>query len=253
MSKRVSRLARRRKALGLTQEEVAAAADVDVSAIKRWELGKVRPSPKNRRALAEVLQVSLKELGALLEDHDSAVGIVELASDQGGRIGSYKNCLQDAQGEILVSGTSLLHITDDSKDLLARKLADSCSIRTLIMDPDWIEENSGLLTFLRDSRARKRFRYEIDASIDRLHDLRDSVDGKSSLEVRSYRTIFPYIMTGYRSPEASCIVVEITDYIPSNERPRFTLVPNESSMGLFEVVVAKFNELWNSRLVRKVA
>ena len=256
MERRRTALAQRRIAVGLTQEGLADELGMDVSAIKRWEKGSATPQPNVRRALAAALGISMGDLAVLLKgDFGAEAGIVKLSCQRDDRISDYKGCLLGATGEILVSGTSLLHITEDSLGLLAKKL-ETCTMRFVMMDPDWIERNAEVLTFLRIDGAKRRFRYEIDASIDRLRDLQSilSKGQRHSLRARAYSTIFPYILTGYlaNDPGDSRIVVEITDYIPSEMRPRFTVVPSGSEQGLFEIVVAKFEELWNSPFVREV-
>jgi tetratricopeptide (TPR) repeat protein/transcriptional regulator with XRE-family HTH domain len=63
---RRERLARRRKALGLTQEDLAGLLGVERSTVVRWELGETEPLPWMRPKLAKVLQVSPDGLGELL-------------------------------------------------------------------------------------------------------------------------------------------------------------------------------------------
>ncbi|OLF06265.1 hypothetical protein BU204_36500 [Actinophytocola xanthii] len=73
MATKRHRLARRRKTLGFTQEELAERIGVDPSTIRRWESGasKTGPTPHLRAKLATVLQVSPEQLDALLhEDGD---------------------------------------------------------------------------------------------------------------------------------------------------------------------------------------
>ncbi|MEU9922339.1 helix-turn-helix transcriptional regulator [Streptomyces griseoluteus] len=59
-------LARRRKALGHSQEKLAQLLGVDRTTVGRWESGRIAPQPAQRRALAAVLEISLHELDALL-------------------------------------------------------------------------------------------------------------------------------------------------------------------------------------------
>ncbi|MEI5102024.1 helix-turn-helix transcriptional regulator [Streptomyces sp. PmtG] len=59
-------LAERRKALGYRQEELAELLGVDRTTVGRWENGKIRPQPHQRRGLAAALGTSLAELDALL-------------------------------------------------------------------------------------------------------------------------------------------------------------------------------------------
>jgi tetratricopeptide (TPR) repeat protein/transcriptional regulator with XRE-family HTH domain len=60
------RLAQRRKALGLTQEALAALLDVERSTVVRWERGETEPLPWIRPKLAETLGVSADRLQDLL-------------------------------------------------------------------------------------------------------------------------------------------------------------------------------------------
>ncbi|MCI3932647.1 helix-turn-helix domain-containing protein [Streptomyces sp. AN091965] len=59
-------LADRRKALGYSQEDLAELLGVDRTTVGRWEGGKIKPQPPQRRGLAAALEVSLTELEALL-------------------------------------------------------------------------------------------------------------------------------------------------------------------------------------------
>jgi tetratricopeptide (TPR) repeat protein/transcriptional regulator with XRE-family HTH domain len=60
------RLAQRRKALGLTQEALAALLDVEPSTVVRWECGETEPLPWIRPKLAKTLQLSAEGLQDLL-------------------------------------------------------------------------------------------------------------------------------------------------------------------------------------------
>jgi transcriptional regulator with XRE-family HTH domain len=59
-------LARRRKALGLTQQALAGLLDVDRSTVARWERGEANPLPWVRPKLATALRVSVDGLEELL-------------------------------------------------------------------------------------------------------------------------------------------------------------------------------------------
>jgi transcriptional regulator with XRE-family HTH domain len=59
-------LARRRRAVGLTQERLAEVLRVERSTVTRWESGKAGPQPWIRPRLAEVLGVTAEELSELL-------------------------------------------------------------------------------------------------------------------------------------------------------------------------------------------
>jgi transcriptional regulator with XRE-family HTH domain len=60
------RLAQRRKALGLTQEDLAGLLDIDRSTVVRWERGESEPLPWIRHKLATALQVTADRLEELL-------------------------------------------------------------------------------------------------------------------------------------------------------------------------------------------
>ncbi|MFH8616639.1 helix-turn-helix transcriptional regulator [Streptomyces sp. NPDC017979] len=59
-------LAERRKALGYSQEELAELLGVDRTTIGRWESGRSKPQPLQRRSLASALEADLQQLDALL-------------------------------------------------------------------------------------------------------------------------------------------------------------------------------------------
>lgn len=66
MPERRTRLTERRKELGLTQEDLAEALQVERSTVARWEVGSNSPGLYARRRLAEVLQVPLDRVVDLL-------------------------------------------------------------------------------------------------------------------------------------------------------------------------------------------
>jgi tetratricopeptide (TPR) repeat protein/transcriptional regulator with XRE-family HTH domain len=67
MAARRQRLAMRRKAVGFSQEALAALLDVERSTVVRWESGETNPLPWIRPKLAGALAVSTDQLDALLE------------------------------------------------------------------------------------------------------------------------------------------------------------------------------------------
>ncbi|HEY7261007.1 MAG TPA: tetratricopeptide repeat protein [Trebonia sp.] len=64
-------LAQRRKALGLTQEQLAALLDVERTTVARWERGEAQPQPWLRPRLARALRVSPERIEAFLAGHES--------------------------------------------------------------------------------------------------------------------------------------------------------------------------------------
>lgn len=70
MSAKRERLARRRRAAGLTQEQLAELLNTDRSTVQRWESGDTTPLPGQQRKLARALSVTAAELADLLEPQD---------------------------------------------------------------------------------------------------------------------------------------------------------------------------------------
>jgi transcriptional regulator with XRE-family HTH domain len=68
MAERRPQLALRRKAVGLSQEQLAERLGVDRSTVVRWESGETLPQPWMRPKIARALQVSATHLGDLLDD-----------------------------------------------------------------------------------------------------------------------------------------------------------------------------------------
>lgn len=164
------------------------------------------------------------------------------------RISDYKKCLSEAKGEIFITGTSMVHLSEDSGHILQEKAKEGV-IKLLILDPDWIEKHSEILTFL-DYEDRKEFSYEIKNSIRKLKALKRGLSNHlfDRISIKTYCTIFPYIITGYSYKESGKLVVEITDYIPETFRPRFTLQKNEKN-NLYNLIRKKFNSLWNNDIL----
>src|SRR4029077_15411985 len=67
---RRSRLAARRRALGLSQQDMADMVGIDRSTIVRYERGETDPRPWYRPMLAEALHVTLDELADLIDPTD---------------------------------------------------------------------------------------------------------------------------------------------------------------------------------------
>lgn len=66
MASRRERLAKRRKALGYSQEKFADQLGVATSTVVRWESGETEPQPHLRRRLARLLKATASDLEALL-------------------------------------------------------------------------------------------------------------------------------------------------------------------------------------------
>lgn len=66
MTARRAEMSRRRRAIGLSQEELALRVGVDVRTLRRWEVGTSDPQPWHRPALAAELSTTLAELDELL-------------------------------------------------------------------------------------------------------------------------------------------------------------------------------------------
>jgi transcriptional regulator with XRE-family HTH domain len=74
MTTRREGLARRRAALGFTQETLAEHLGIDRSTVGRWERGTLTPQPWNQPDLARALKLSLDALNVLLAANPSAEG-----------------------------------------------------------------------------------------------------------------------------------------------------------------------------------
>jgi len=176
------------------------------------------------------------------------IKIVDTAKD---RISDYKNCLMEATGECFITGTSMVHLSEDSGDVLIEKVKNGY-VKLLILDPDWIEKHSEILTFLDCEEDRKEFSYEIRNSIRKLkaikRNLPDNLENK--IIIKTYSTIFPYIVTGYENKDYGKMVVEITDYVPERFRPRFTLHKNKGN-DLYDIIKRKVYSLWNNTILTK--
>lgn len=214
-------------------------------------------NPTNKPLLMDDLPQSDAELTRRLRNYESfdSRGIMHVTGSNDNRIQEYKQCLLEAAGDCFISGTSMIHLSDDSKDLIRRKIEDGVTFRLLIMDPAWIKQNSHFLTFLPTSSSRESFHLEIENSIAKLLDIYRSLPSshRTRLQIRKYKTFFPYIVTGFQLRSDGKLVVEITDYLPEAKRPRFTLHATGSDDALFAQVKQKFDSLWdNSELAEEV-
>src|SRR3954447_21321976 len=71
----------RRRALGLSQQDLADAVGVERSTISRCERGESEPRPWYRPVLAETLQVSLEQLATLIDGPPRPQQPAPLSSD----------------------------------------------------------------------------------------------------------------------------------------------------------------------------
>ena len=83
-------------------------------------------------------------------------GIIKLTDSPTDRISDYKNCLMEAEGTCFISGTSMIHLAEDSSDILKDKLHTG-EVYLLILDPDWIAEHYSILTFISAEEDRQDF------------------------------------------------------------------------------------------------
>ena len=71
-----SSLVARRKAAGLSQEELARIIGVERTSIHRWEKGVRRPQPSHQRKLADALTIRIEDLHLMLESSPSTTKVV---------------------------------------------------------------------------------------------------------------------------------------------------------------------------------
>lgn len=180
----------------------------------------------------------------------SANGILKISNNNSDRISDYKKCLENAEGEIFITGTSMIHLSEDSASILIEK-SKKCSVKLLILDPNWAKENYLLFTFLENDNDKMDFHLEIRSSIRKLLNINRAIKNKGfkTLQIRTYKTFFPYIITGYYSTKSTRAVVEITDYIPSMVRPRLTLNKSSTEVCLYSQIKEKFDQLWDSEFL----
>ncbi|SFX65963.1 Transcriptional regulator, contains XRE-family HTH domain [Thermoactinomyces sp. DSM 45891] len=259
-----------RESLKMTQSQLASLwpqtgdrIGVSVNYVSDIERGiKNITDVKTLRCLCGILHIPPWKMG--LSDYDpfnpqqithsgyNHYGIIKVTDSPIDRILDYKNCLLEAKGECFISGTSMIHIAEDSSDILKEKLYIG-NVHLLLLDPDWIETNYSILTFMSDEEDRQSFHYEIRNSIRKLNQLRKSLpqDIAPRLKIKTYSTIFPYIMTGFDNGDTGKLVVEILDYVPEKRCPRFTLNKNNDRNSLFEQVKDKFLSMWHNEFIVK--
>jgi transcriptional regulator with XRE-family HTH domain len=83
-SARRERLTRRRKALGLTQEDLAALLGVERTTVARWERGQTEPGPWIQPKLAKALRVPADQLEELLDGGGPAGSARDAGTWRGG-------------------------------------------------------------------------------------------------------------------------------------------------------------------------
>jgi transcriptional regulator with XRE-family HTH domain/2-phospho-L-lactate guanylyltransferase (CobY/MobA/RfbA family) len=76
---RRTRLAARRRLVGLTQESLAEQLEVDRVTVTRWESGDTAPQPWQRPKLARLLRITVDELDGLLSGEAKAIDFASLA------------------------------------------------------------------------------------------------------------------------------------------------------------------------------
>ncbi len=142
----------------------------------------------------------------------------------------------------------MISLSEDSAKVLQEKALVGATLRLLLLDPDWAERHSDVLTFLPGDH-RHAFHLEIRNSLAKLGQLHRTLpeEAKSRLRVKGYSTIFPYIVTGYENGREGRCVVEINDHLSERNRPRFSV---EGQSPLFSIIIEKYKSLWSSGLAR---
>jgi transcriptional regulator with XRE-family HTH domain len=125
----------------LTQEELAARADVSVSALQAWEAGRTVPSAKSLRKLGDALSVSIDELTG-----DAPSPMQPSARDDQRRGAEYPGVLALLNDRRLCEG---LRITDEERTLL---LEGAC----VPLGPETADEAVQVLQAIRYMLARRR-------------------------------------------------------------------------------------------------
>ncbi|MFI1099229.1 helix-turn-helix transcriptional regulator [Streptomyces melanogenes] len=128
-------LAERRRVLGYSQEALAHALGVDRTTVGRWETGKTEPQPLLRPKLAELLQVDLAELDALVAQPRATLqecaGVAP--GDQGAPGDTDEMIRREFLRVIAVTGAALA-LTDDETEVLAEGVRRGASADFLRMN-----------------------------------------------------------------------------------------------------------------------
>ncbi|MBS7529540.1 helix-turn-helix transcriptional regulator [Hazenella sp. IB182353] len=257
-----------RELLGLTQAQLAekwpqsgGGTGVSLNYVSDVERGiKNITDLKTLRLLCKILEIPLWKVG--LSDFNpfnpysispfevNQYGIIKLTDCAIDRISDYKNCLLDAKGDCFISGTSMIHLSEDSSEILKDKLLYG-KVHLLILNPDWIKYHYILLSFIENEEDKKIFHYEIRNSIRKIIQFRKSlpIELRERLHLKTYHTVFPYIITGFENDTDGKIVFEITDYIPEKNRPRFTVQKTSDNNAIYAQVKRKFFSLWHNKSV----
>lgn len=194
-------------------------------------------------------RVNISSLENYVAKAQNPYGIVKIIDTNVQRIEDYKTCLYEARGHIFISGTSMIHLSSDSKGLILEK-AKTNNISLLLLDPDWIDQYHDILSFRNSFEKSEDFSSEIRNSINRLKAVKANLgDLGNNITIKTYKTIFPYIITGYDKTNYGKMVFEITDYVPSEHRPRFTVYKTENEESLYTQVYSKFFELWENEIL----
>jgi hypothetical protein len=174
-------------------------------------------------------------------------GIVKITSSRDSRIEDYKRCLLEASGRCFISGSSAIHLSDDSADLLARKLTQGVKIDLLIMSPDWAAENSKIFIWIGPD-LRASFHQEIRRSIEKLRAMWQGLApaAQANFRLKTYATVFPLIITAYEDGARGRMVTEITDMLAEPRRPRFTVRKTASDPDLFSLFKEKYESIWSN-------
>lgn len=120
MPVRRDRFARQRSAMGLTQEQLAAAVGMgtDRSTVYRWEAGETTPPPRKQPRLARALGVSPTELIDLLAPGSKAHGLAESRPDERSCLGNGGDgTLHDSTIDAVPMQIPVLRRVLDSRDL----------------------------------------------------------------------------------------------------------------------------------------
>ena len=114
MPGRRERLARQRRAMGMTQEQLAAVVGMgtDRSTVYRWERGEVTPPARKQPRLARALGVSSTQLIDLLASQSRRVGGNRSRNGAGG-------AAQDAPSDVVAAQIPVMRRVLDSRDLPA--------------------------------------------------------------------------------------------------------------------------------------
>jgi transcriptional regulator with XRE-family HTH domain/tetratricopeptide (TPR) repeat protein len=183
MGRKRRRMVDRRKTLGLSQEGLAEAMQVETSTVARWERGETTPQPWHRPRLADALKVTVEEVGELLAEADehrpTAVAGYETL-EASGPTREYEE-LDTNRREVLKLGPALLAATASPVTGVLGAKVQMDGLAAAVLRPNPAAEPTSIETLAAQGREAWRLRQL--AGYDALAELMPSLIGQAEASV----------------------------------------------------------------------